>query len=151
MKTTVCCCLLLAIVLLAPAGAKTKKSPNDIFVVVNSSIPVGMVSAETVKAYFLKQQRHWENGVEVVAINDMDNTALRKDFQEKVLKMSSLNEDSYWEAQKIQNSVAPPAELSERLKAVYKMSGGISYIYRSEYKEDVVSVVLVVPAETKSK
>ncbi len=151
MKTTVCCCLLLAIVLLTPAGAKTKKSPNDIFVVVNSSIPVGMVSEETVKSYFLKQLRHWENGVEVVAINDMDNTALRKDFQEKVLKMSPLNEDSYWETQKIQNSVAPPAELSERLKAVYKMAGGISYIYRSEYKEDVVSVVLVVPAETKSK
>ncbi len=37
----------------------------------------------------------------------------------------------------------PPATFSNLLKAVFKVNGSVGYVFRSDYKEGVVKVLMV--------
>lgn len=119
------------------------ESPNDILVIVNSSVKVSSLTSEDVKEIFLKKRRSFSSGERAVPINAGDNAKLREEFRERVLKMSATDERTYWQTLKIKEGEVDPAVFSNNLKAVFKLRGGVSYIYRSQYKANVAKVVLV--------
>jgi hypothetical protein len=122
------------------------ESPDDILVIANKSVIDSEITRSSLRTIFLKKRREWSSGLKTVAINDKDGTELRKAFQERVLEMTPNREKTYWQEQKIKKGITPPATIGNRLKAVYKIKGAVSYVYRKNYKSGVVKVILVLPA-----
>jgi ABC-type phosphate transport system substrate-binding protein len=119
--------------------------PEDILVVVNVSVAEKSVELEELRTIFLKMRTSWRSGGKVVPINPKNGSALRRQFQERVLGMSADEEKSYWEKQKITKGVEPPPEFTNTLKAVFRIKGSVTYIYRSQYREGVSKVLYVLP------
>ena len=135
-------CALAAAVFSAELTAQRAESPNDIMVIANKSIRATEISADELKAIFLKKKESFAGG-KVVPINSKAGSPLRKAFQKRVVEMDGSAEASYWEEQKIKSGRTPPAEFSGTLKAVFSVKGSIGYCHRSEYREGVVNVLLV--------
>jgi hypothetical protein len=62
--------------------------------------------------------------------------------------MSVSEERSYWQNSKIKRGVSEPRAFGNVLKAVFKLRGAVSYVYRSQYKAGAAKIVLVIPAGT---
>lgn len=134
---------LLSLVISAPAAAQ---SPDDILVVVNSSSDADSVSTAELREIFLKKRGRWRAGGRAIPIHASESSSLRHDFRRRLLGMTSAEEEKYWSDLRIKSGAQPPVEFSNTLRAVFKLNGAVSYVYRSDYKEGIAKVVLVIPA-----
>ncbi len=135
--------VVLAVVAFTVSGrAPRADSPNDILIIANNSIAASSISADELKAIFLKKKGSFA-GSKVVPINAKSGSALRKAFQQRVVEMDESLEANYWEQQKIKTGLTPPVEFAGTVKAVFSVKGSIGYCLRSEYREGVVKVLLV--------
>jgi hypothetical protein len=122
------------------------ENPNDILVIANLGVKANSVALDELKDMFLKKKTSWGSGDKVIPLNVSDNPKLRDEFRAAVLKMSSTEEQRYWQARKIKEGDSEPTAFGNIQKAVFKLSGSVSYVYRSQYKTGVAKIVLVVPA-----
>jgi hypothetical protein len=122
-------------------------NPNDILVVANNSVPISSISTAELKSIFLKKKGRWKNGSKAFPIHAKEGTTLRKAFGQRLLNMELSRELSYWQEQKIRKGIMPPATFSNLLKAVYKVKGSVSYVFRSNYKAGVVKILAVLAYE----
>ena len=137
--------LIVTILLTCIRSSAVADDPEDILVVANVSVAQTSIGLEELRTIFLKIRTSWHSGGKVVPINPKDGSALRRQFQEKVLGMSDNEEKSYWEKQKITKGIEPPPEFANTLKAVFRLKGSVSYIYRSQYREGVSKILYVLP------
>lgn len=114
---------------------------------INRSIQKKKVSIDELRDYFLKKRLNWPSGRGVVPINAKSDSDLRAAFRRAVLEMTETEESRYWQDSKIKAGAKKPPELGNNLRAVFKIKGAISYVYRRDYKEGVVDIVLVLPAK----
>jgi len=135
----------LVFLLAAPLGASAE-SPQDILIIVNKSAGVKKVSVNELRDVFLKKRASWSVGGKVIPVHASEGSALRDDFRRKVLNMSSADEKKYWQDKKIKSGDSKPAEFGDTQRAVFKLRGAVSYIYRSQFKEGSANIVLVLPA-----
>ena len=133
---------LAAALLAATAGTPFAEGPNDIMIIANKSVAASKISADELKAIFLRKKESFA-GSKVVPINAKAGSPLRRAFQKRVVEMDGNNEASYWEQQKIKTGLTPPSEFAGTVKAVFSVKGSVGYCFRSEYKEGVVKVLLV--------
>lgn len=145
MRKPILLMLALVVSLAVPGGVAEADGPQDLLIVANQGVPEDELTLEEVKAIFLKQRKSWKAGSAVVPIHAKTGSTLRRTFLERVLAMTEAEELSYWEGQKIRKGVEGPPEFGNPLKAVFRIKGGISYVLRSDYKEGVAKVLLVVP------
>jgi len=134
----------LALCIAAPAVVHAE-SPKDILIIANPAAGASKVTVADVRDMFLKKRTSWPGGAKVVPVN-VTESGLRNDFRAKVLKMSAAEERSYWQERKIKAGESTPSEFGDTLRAVFKMRGAISYVYRSQFKEGTAKVLLVIPA-----
>ena len=121
--------------------------PKDILIIVNKSVSQENITLAEIRNLFLKERTSWRGGSKAVPIHAPAGSSLRKAFVNRVLGMDSEDEKIFWRERKIRTGKVGPAEFSNVLKAVFKLRNSISYIYRSDYVEGVVKVVLVLPAQ----
>ena len=103
------------------------------------------INMDELRDIFLKRRKNWDNNTKAIPINAPKGTELRLDFSERMLKMSDVQEGRYWQEQKIRSGNSPPAEFPVPLKAVFKLRGSVGYVYRADYREGVVNILLVLP------
>lgn len=128
------------------ADAASAENPNDILIIVNRSVKANKIEIDELKDIFLKKRTNWSSGERAVPLNVASDPKLREEFRASVLNMSATEEKRYWQTRKIKGGDGEPAEFGNVLKAVYKLHGAVSYIYRSDYKEGIVKVVFVLEA-----
>src|SRR5262245_55656458 len=75
-------------------------------VVVHRASPLSSLSAEAVKAYFLKQHKEWASGEKVRPVQQEGSA--HPVFLSRVLKMSSADYERYWLERKYSAAEAPP-------------------------------------------
>jgi hypothetical protein len=121
------------------------ENPMDILVIANASVQAREITVDDLRDFFLKKRTNWGSGEKTIPINVTENAKLREAFRERVLNMNSTEEQSYWQSRKIKEGETEPTEFSNTLKAVYKLRGSVSYIYRWQYRQGVVKVILVLP------
>lgn len=124
-----------------PAAAE---SPDDILIIANNSLSAVSISKAEAREIFLKTRSEFK-GSKTTPVHASNGSALRKAFLQKVLGMNPDEERQYWEKQKIMTGKTPPVGFTNTLKAVFKLKGSISYVYRKDYK-DVTKILLVIPA-----
>lgn len=123
------------------------EDPNDILIVANKSVGVNSITLSEAKNLFLQKRTQWADGAKALPINAPQKSEVRGHFDEAVLSMSLEDELVYWFKKKIQTGSSAPPEFSNPLKAVFRLKGSVSYVYRSQYREGVVKILLVIPAK----
>jgi ABC-type phosphate transport system substrate-binding protein len=122
-----------------PTSARAE-SPNDLLIVVNKSVSASNVDASEVKDIFLKNKTAL-SGDTVFPLNAKSDSDLRAAFRKHVLRMSEEKEKGFWEDEKVKKGIEPPPETAGTLKAVFSKSGGISYVFRKDYKDGTAKIV----------
>ena len=128
-------------------GRAVADDPDDILIVVNRGVRIESISTSQLREIFLKKRSNWPGGGKALPVNAAAGSRLRAEFTRRVLEMSAGEEESYWYKRKIVSGDTPPPEFSNTLKAVFKLKGAVSYVYRSQYREGVARVLLVLPAK----
>ncbi len=123
----------------------TADSPDDILVVANFKVEASSISVDELRELFLKQRMTWGDAGRVTAINAKIGTTLRSAFRHAVLQITAGAEQTIWEDQKIRKGIAPPPEFKSTQKAAFRIKGGVSYVFRRDYHEDVTKILLVIP------
>ncbi|MBN2716874.1 MAG: hypothetical protein JXX14_13565 [Deltaproteobacteria bacterium] len=118
------------------------ESPDDILIIVHTSVKISSISLADVRRIFLKQKASLA-GQTIIPINARKDSALRRQFTQKVFGKSSAEEQSYWEQQKIKSGLRPPNELSDTIRAIFSSKNAISYCYRKDYAAGVAKIILV--------
>ncbi len=127
--------------------AAPAESPQDILVVVNQDSEVQSITKDELRDVFMRRRMSWRSGERAIPINARENTAIRAVFRERVLGMNADEETRYWQDRQIRSGKTPPKEFGNPLRVVFKLHDAVGYAFRSDYKEEVGRVVLVVPAE----
>jgi len=130
----------------APVVAQTAGNPKDILVIANVNVADNSVTQTAVRDLFLKVRKEWKDGKRVLPIYPID-AQLRDDFGERVLNMNTVAQQRYWEDLKVKYGQKEPPEFSNNQKAVFKLSGSVSFVYRKDLLPNVVKVILVVPLD----
>ncbi len=141
----ICLVLIFQITALPVAPAQTD-NPNDILVVVNKSVKTKAITKGELRDIFLKRRKIWQLGQKIVPINAKTGLPIRDTFRKAILNWTKREEDTYWQKQTIMTAESEPVRFGYPLKAVFKLKGAVSYVYRHEYKEGVVKILMVIPA-----
>ena len=121
-------------------------NPQDILVIANTALPLSTVSMGELRNIFLKKKSAWHTGASALPVHAQENTVLRKQFRDRLLQMSATAEREYWKNAKIKQALMEPPDFANTLKAVFKLRGAVSYVFRSDYKDGVAKIVMVLPA-----
>ena len=135
---------LLLILFSLPISSPRAESQDDILIVANRSLKIDTISKEELKAIFLKKRSLWSTGEKAIPIHSK-NVKLREQFLLNVLNLNIDSEETYWQNEKIRSGDTPPPVIHNTLKAVFKLRGSVSYVYRSQYIENVAKILLVIP------
>lgn len=133
-----------AAIALAPRWGRAE-SPDDILVIANKGVAADALSVDEIKSLFTRSRGTWKNGGKVIPVHAKEGSDLRKAFRSRVLRMSLEEEQSFWQDQKIRKGLTPPAEFGNPLKAVFSLSGSVSYVFRRDYRDGVAKILLVLP------
>ncbi len=135
------------IVLIALCDVAFAESPNDILIIANKSVHQESSTLGEIKNLFLKKKTTWQSGEKALPIHASRSASIRAEFLKRVLDMSTSEETAYWHARKVKEGIDKPVTFGNTLKAVFKLRYSVGYIYRSQYKEGVVRILLVIPAQ----
>ena len=144
MRMTLIKAIVFATVLM-PLVARAE-SPDDILIVANRSVSLDSITAFQAKDIFLRKKTAWNDGQKAVPVHAQKGNKLRDDFRDRVLGMSHDQMQMYWVKHRIVSGQTEPVSFPNPLKAVFKLKGALGYIYRSQYKEGVVKILLVIDA-----
>jgi len=143
-------CLLAGAILIGSASHPSvvhADSPDDILVIANKGVSNTTLTTDELRSIFLKQRKNWNGGAKIIPIHAPEGSDLRHHFQKLVLSMAPEEELIYWFAQQARGKGGPPIEFRKTQKAVFKISGSVSYVYRKEFKEGVAKVLIVIPTK----
>jgi hypothetical protein len=133
----------MAVSIAVPPPILGAESPNDILIIANRTASEKAISVVDLRAIFLKKRLGWPAGGKAIPIHVKGNPTLKQRFLEIVTDMTEEEEKHYWQKQKVRKGIPPPPEFQDVLKAVFSVKNSVSYIYRHQYHEDVVKVLLV--------
>ncbi len=136
--------LVVAITLGMLGGVAHADSPSDLLIVGNKGLAADSSDASEIKAVFLKNKTSMA-GDTVFPLNAKSDSDLRAAFRKRVLKMSEEKERGFWEDEKVKKGVEPPPEVPATLKAVFSKSGGVSYVFRKDFKEGTAKILASFP------
>jgi ABC-type phosphate transport system substrate-binding protein len=128
MRRTIASLLVLAASLAPAAYAAGPK------VVVNAANPGGSMSRTEVSALFLKKTTHWADGSPVVAVDQVDSSAVHTEFCELIHRKNAAAIRSFWQQQIFSGRDVPPVEKKndgEVLDYVRANRGAVGYVSES--------------------
>jgi ABC-type phosphate transport system substrate-binding protein len=132
---------ILGILLCADSVAMADK-PDDLLIIANNGLALDTVNvAELRRLYF--RQISQISGQRATPIHARRGSALRNVFLSKVMGMSAVEDEEFWEKEKIRTGAVEPSSLDNTLRAVFSLKGSISYCFRSEYKPGTAKILLV--------
>jgi ABC-type phosphate transport system substrate-binding protein len=142
---------LLAIVLLHAAltGASVGRSDVHVVVVVNAANPERALTRQKLSMMFLRQVEQWEDGHEVLPVDQMDKSPARAAFARDVHQRSLSALKRYWQERIFSGSESPPPERvtdSDVLIYVRSNPGAIGYVLEGQELGSGVKALQVLSA-----
>jgi len=120
--------LLLTTLLLADAAGGAEPGLR---VVVNEANPVTSLSREELADLFLKKVSSWGDGTLVLPVDQLEETAVRENFNREILRKSSNAVRAYWQQRIFAGRDIPPPERESDgavLAFVRRNRGAIGYV-----------------------
>lgn len=129
------------------SSPRSAHAARRLAVVVHRSSPVSSLSAEAVRAYFLKHHKEWASGEKVRPVQQEGSA--HQAFLSRVLKLSSSDYERYWLERKYSAAETPPKSVDDDaavVKFVGAMKGAIGYVDWSSLDESARAKVKVIHA-----
>jgi hypothetical protein len=110
------------------AGTATPDIPFK--VVVNPTNPIVSITRTRLSELFLKKVTTWESGLAVMPVDQLETSAIRAAFSDRVHRQSVLAIRQYWERELSSGGRVPPLHKSEAdtLTYVKVHAGAIGYV-----------------------
>lgn len=144
--------ILMACALVLGISSLTHGQKSDQFlVIVPSSTPVTSLPRATVAALFLKQTRRWDNGTDVLPIDQGERSHVRAHFSREVLRRPAGAVKAYWNQRVFLGRDTPPREVATDAQVVEFVAthpGAIGYVSPSA-RLTGVRVVTVFPGRDR--
>jgi ABC-type phosphate transport system substrate-binding protein len=121
----------LALCLMALAAASPYAADVHVMVVVNSANAVNTIQRERLSKIFLREIPAWENGQEILPVDQIDKSPARIAFARDVEHQSVSALKRYWQERIFSGSESPPPERvtdAEILTYVRSNPGAIGYV-----------------------
>ncbi len=118
----------------------------DTVLIVNSSSDVSTLSASAAKKIFLGKKKTFPNGDLAEPVEQVEGSATRNQFNEKVLSKTDHQLKSYWSKLIFSGKATPPKQVSDDAGVkswIAKSKNGIGYVDSSQL-DNSVKVVLTV-------
>ena len=110
---------------------------NEYGVITNSALQIEDVSRESLRQIFLKK-RHFAGDIKLIPLNQKPESAVRRSFEHKILRMSRHRLKRYWTTQHYKGN-RPPIQLSSDasvIKFVQKVDGAVGYVDLKKIPKD---------------
>jgi ABC-type phosphate transport system substrate-binding protein len=120
--------LLLTVLLLAAASGGAELGFR---VVVNEGNPVTSLSREELADLFLKKVSAWREGTLVLPVDQLEETAVRENFNREILHKSNSAVRAYWQQRIFAGRDVPPPERENDgavLDFVRRNRGAVGYV-----------------------
>jgi ABC-type phosphate transport system substrate-binding protein len=137
-----------ALLLATAARPARSAAPVEIAVVVNAENPLTTLSAEDVRAYYMKRKSSWPNGEKIRPVDVEADNAARVLFVTQVLKTTPSDLERHWLEIKYRAAESPPKRMSDDegvIKYISAFKGGIGFVEASaadKLKDRPIRVVL---------
>ena len=121
----------LALLFSVVTGATTRAPDVRIVVVVNSANPVNAMKRERLAKIFLRQIGVWDNGQEILPVDQIDRSPARASFARNIEGMSVNALRRYWQERIFTGNESPPPERvtdADVLTYVRTNAGAIGYV-----------------------
>ncbi len=146
MKNTYLKTILLPVIVLFGLSSLVASALADVAIIVNSASGVGSLSAGDVKKIFLGKKKSFPNGDSATPVEQVDGSATRGAFNDKVLGKSDSQLKSYWSKIIFSGKGSPPDSVADDAAVkswVAANKSGIGYVDSSQV-DGSVKVVLTV-------
>jgi ABC-type phosphate transport system substrate-binding protein len=123
--------LALALLLAVTTAASTSRSDVDIVVIVNSANPTASLARAKVAQIFLRQMESWENGTEILPVDQIERSPAHITFARTVLGQSPSAIKRYWQERIFSGNESPPPDRvtdADVLTYVRSNPGAIGYV-----------------------
>lgn len=123
--------MIVATILIFLLGSSLGAWAEDLAVIVNAKNPIGNLNPAEIRKYFMKEQQAWPNGEKIRSVDRNGNSAERRAFLEKVLKLSADEMEQYWISIRYQKGIAVPPKLNtdhEVVEYVGAYEGAIGFV-----------------------
>lgn len=100
-------------------------------IIVHADNPVPSLPAKAAQDFFFGKTTRWSDGTPVVAVDQLEKSAVREEFSRLVLKKKVEAVKSYWLTQIFSGRGTPPVELKTDaavIDAVRAQRGAIGYV-----------------------
>jgi ABC-type phosphate transport system substrate-binding protein len=138
--------LAIAILPLAILGAGVRRPDAHVLVVVNAANPDRELTRERLSMIFLRQVELWEDGHEILPVDQIDKSAARAVFARDVHGRSISALKRYWQERIFSGNESPPPERvtdSEVLTYVRTNPGAIGYVLEGQELGSGIKVIQV--------
>ena len=125
LKTIGIACLSLAMI-----GAR-RQPDAKVVIVVNSANPVSVMRREQVARMFVREVVAWDNGVEILPVDQLERSPSRVTFALEVQRQTVSSLKTYWQQRIFSGNESPPPERvsdSDVLTYVRSNAGAIGYV-----------------------
>lgn len=121
----------IAVLLLAIAPTTLASETTDVAIVVDRDNPRTDISIAELRAIYLGQQREWQDGSRIVALDLEAGAPERETFNSAVLGMDQASVDRYWVDQRMRGAAGAPRVAptpGSLIKLAGKVKGVIGYV-----------------------
>ncbi|MCG5054206.1 MAG: hypothetical protein KA712_14675 [Myxococcales bacterium] len=138
------------LVLLFPPSTSRSEPPVEVAVVINAANPMGSMTLDEVRSFYMKQKSSWPDGEKIRPVDTETDDAARTLFLGKVLKTNPTDLERHWLEIKYRSAESPPKRMEDEagvLKYVGAFKGGIGFVAVSALelaKDKPIKVVLKV-------
>jgi ABC-type phosphate transport system substrate-binding protein len=123
-------------------------SPGIVFIV-NKSNPVDRISVITLREYYFKKKRFWNETREHIRFIDRTNGELRDNFLRKFIGKTSSDVELFWIGQKLYSGDSAPLKESSDasvINFVANLKGGLGYVSEGTFLPEKVKILNVITA-----
>jgi ABC-type phosphate transport system substrate-binding protein len=122
--------MLIGLVFLVVKGM-TSEQDTSFKVVVNTANPIAHLSKDALSKLFLKKATTWQNGHEVIPVDQSERSPIRESFSMQIHGRPVAAIKSYWQQQMFSGRSTPPSTKSsdrELLSFVQQNVDAIGYV-----------------------
>jgi len=123
--------LALALLLVVTTGASSRRTDVNIVVIVNSANVTNALARAKVAQIFLRQVGSWENGTEILPVDQIERSPAHIAFVRTVLGQSVSTVKRYWQERIFSGNESPPPDRvtdADVLTYVRSNPGAIGYV-----------------------
>jgi hypothetical protein len=132
-------------------GAIDMRPDTRVVIVVNAANPVRTLTRDRLSKIFLREVITWDDGVEILPVDQIDKTAAHAVFTRQVLDRSVIALKRYWQERIFSGNESPPPDRvtdGDVLTYVRSNPGAIGYVLEGQNLGPGVKPVVLVTSAT---